>query len=189
MYPAGWRQAPPVLETERLLLRCPREEDGPQLYAAIDETLADLQPWFAWAVDVDLTPRNCSFTAALARERFMCGEELQFYTFQKKRKPLVGICGLLDPDWTRRHFEICYWLRTPFAGHGYMTEAVVAVTEFAERSLSARRIEARCDCANIKGIAVALRAGYGLEKTVKSDMPHHLLGKPRDVAVLVKLPD
>lgn len=186
MVPAGWRQSPPVLETERLLLRCPREQDGPQLYAAIRETLADLQPWFAWALDVHLTPQNCAFTAALARERFMCGEELQFYIFQKGHKPLAGICGLLDPDWTKRHFEICYWLRKRFVGHGYMTEAVAAVTEFAEHALSAQRIEARCDCANIKGITVAKRAGYILEKTAKSDKPHHLRGKPSDIAVLVK---
>lgn len=185
MFPAGWRQAPPHIETKRLHLRCPREADGPQLYAAISESLAELQPWFAWAVDIELTPANSRFTAAIARERFQSGKELQFYIFAKEGKKLMGICGLLRPDWTERTFEICYWLRTCFVGNGYMSEAVSAVTEFAQRRLAANRIEARCDVANEKGIAVARKAGYVLEKKVGSETRHHLHGQHTEIAVLV----
>jgi RimJ/RimL family protein N-acetyltransferase len=185
MFPAGWRQAPPQIETKRLLLRCPREADGPQLYAAIIESLAELQPWFAWAVDIDLTPDNCRFTAAIARERFQSGKEMQFYIFAKGGKKLIGICGLLEPDWAQRTFEICYWLRTSYGGNGYMSEAVSAVTEFTQRHLAAKRIEARCDVANEKGIAVARKAGYILEKTVASETRHHLHGMQTEIAVLV----
>jgi RimJ/RimL family protein N-acetyltransferase len=185
MFPTGWRQAPPEIETERLRLRCPKEADGPQLYAAISESLAELRPWFAWAVDIELTPANSRFTAAIARERFLSGKEMQFYIFAKGGKNLVGICGLLKPDWAKRTFEICYWLRTCFTGKGYMSEAVLAVTEFAQKRLAAKRVEARCDVANVKGIAVARKAGYILEKKVAGDTRHHLHGQQTEIAVLI----
>jgi RimJ/RimL family protein N-acetyltransferase len=187
MFPAGWRQAPPEIRTDRLHLRCPREEDGPQLFAAITESQAQLRPWFAWAADLNLTPDNCKFTAAYARERFLSGREMQFYIFAQGQKKLLGICGLLRPDWAKRSFEICYWLRTSFAGHGYMSEAVSAVTQFALQELAAKRIEARCDVANKKGLAVAKRAGYVLEEKVVSDTPHHIRRVPTEIAVLVRL--
>jgi RimJ/RimL family protein N-acetyltransferase len=58
-----------------------------------------------------------------------------------------------------------------------MAEAVIAVTRFALKNLGARRIEARCDPANEKGIAVALRAGYVHEKTSTIETHHHGHGK------------
>ena len=163
-----------------------REEDGPQLYAAITESRAELLPWFAWAVDIVLTAENCRFTAAYARERFLSAKEMQFYIFAKGEKKLVGICGLLKPDWAKRSFEICYWLRTCYVGRGYMVEAVSAVTEFALQKLAAKRIEARCDRANEKGIAVARRSGYILEKQVRSDSRHHIHGQHTDIAVFIR---
>ena len=64
MLPAGWRQAPPEIETDRLLLRCPREKDGPQLYCAISELLPELRPWFAWAADLAPTADNFALPAS-----------------------------------------------------------------------------------------------------------------------------
>ena len=115
--------------------------------------------------------------ASYARKRFLTGAELQFYIFLSDGKTLLGICGLAKPDWAIPSFEICYWLRTGYEGQGIMTEAVTAVTKFAVEQLGARRIEARCDPANEKGISVALCAGYIYEKT---------LSRERQIAILVK---
>jgi len=168
----NWRLVPPEIKTERLILRCPQEQDGPELYAAISESLAELQPWFAWTADLILTPDNCIITAAYARARFLSAKEMQFYIFSKGGSTLVGVCGLTKPDWDKLFFEICYWLRTQFVGHGYMTEAVVAVTQFALRNLEARRIEALCNPANEEGIAVVRQVGYVHEK-IETIQSHH----------------
>jgi RimJ/RimL family protein N-acetyltransferase len=184
---SGWRIAPPEIQTERLHLRCPQEQDGPELYAAISESLPELQPWFAWTADLNLTPENSIVTAAYARERFLTAAEMQFYLFAKGGTELLGVCGLSKPDWIKLTFEICYWLRTRFVGHGYMTEAVIAVTQFALIDLQARRIEARCDPANESGIAVALHAGYVYEQTATSDTHHSIQGEQTKIAMLVRL--
>ena len=184
---SDWRLAPPEIQTERLLLRCPQEQDGPELFAAISESLPELQPWFAWTTDLTLTLESITITAAYARERFLSAKELQFYIFANDQKTLLGVCGLAEPNWTKLSFEICYWLRSRFVGHGYMTEAVIAVTQFTLKNLGARRIVARCDLANKKGIAVALRAGYVHEKTVSTESHHHVHGEQTKIAMLVRL--
>ena len=130
---------------------------------------------------------NSTVTAAYARERFLTAAEMQFYLFAKGGTELLGVCGLAKPDWIKLTFEICYWLRTRFVGQGTMTEAVIAVTQFALQDLQARRIEARCDPANENGIAVALRAGYVYEPTLHSDAPHHIQGNQTKIAMLVRL--
>ena len=187
MIPAGWHLSPPEIETERLLLRCPQEEDGPELYAAISESLAELRPWFAWTADLNLTAENSTVTAVHARERFLSAKEMQFYLFAKGGTELQGVCGLAKPDWIKRTFEICYWLRTRFVGHGTMTEAVIAVTQFALQDLWARRIEARFDPANEKGIAVALRAGYVVEPTLPDDSHRSIHDEQTKIDLLVRL--
>ena len=65
----------------------------------------------------------------------MSAKEPQFYIFANNEKTLLGVCGLAKPDWTKLSFEICCWLRTSFVGHGYMTEAVIPVTQFALKNL------------------------------------------------------
>ena len=65
-------------------------------------------------------------------------------------------------------FEIGYWLRTRFAGQGYMTEAVGGITAFAFDRLGARRVEIRCDSLNRRSARVAERAGFFLEGELRN---------------------
>lgn len=153
---------PQRLVSARLVLRSPCAEDGPRLHAALLDSIARLRPWFAWAAEADISAANSELSARLARQRFLSGQELQFYLFLHGERPLIGVCGLCEPDWCGPRFEICYWLRTGYEGHGYMTEAVRSVTRFALQKLGAQRIVAYCDPANVRGSGVVARAGYTL---------------------------
>ena len=42
-------EVPERIETERLILRCPRPGDGPTVNEAERETRAELKPWMPWA--------------------------------------------------------------------------------------------------------------------------------------------
>ena len=42
-------EVPERIETERLILRCPRPGDGPTVNEAERETLQELKPWMPWA--------------------------------------------------------------------------------------------------------------------------------------------
>ena len=66
-------------------------------------------------------------------------------------------------------FEIGYWVRSSAEGQGYIREAAAGVTAYAFDAIGAERIEIRCDSLNERSIAVARRAGYVLEGTLRNN--------------------
>mgnify|MGYP001092050709 CR=1 FL=1 len=186
--PAGMPlRIPQSIETERLTLRCPRLDDGQMLHAAIVESAERLHPWFAWPAGAKLTLKRSVATTRFARWCFLAGRELQFLILHDERENLLGVTGLCNPDWTRRHFEISYWLRSGCEGHGYATEAVAALTAFAFQRLGGRRLEIRCVPENKAAVALPLKLGYTLEKVLPRAQRGHNSGTWHDVAVFVRM--
>jgi RimJ/RimL family protein N-acetyltransferase len=66
-------------------------------------------------------------------------------------------------------FEIGYWCRKGYQRQGYVTEAVVGITNFAFSHLNAKRVMIRCDTDNHASASVARRAGFELEGTLRHD--------------------
>ena len=66
-----------------------------------------------------------------------------------------------------------------------MTEAVAGWTRFAF-SIGMKRVEIRCDVRNTRSAAVAERAGYQLEGTLRSDS-RGTDGQLRDTHIFAKL--
>jgi RimJ/RimL family protein N-acetyltransferase len=98
---------------------------------------------------------------------------------------LVGIPGLQGIDWEVPKFEIGYWCRTSFTGHGFITEAVKSITSITFEVLDARRVESRCDPDNLKSTRVAERAGFTLEATLHNNE----LGTLRDTMIFAMTPE
>lgn len=179
------RKVPRRIETARLTLRCPREEDGPALHAAIVESSERLRPWFGWTAGATLT-LECSVASALfARWRFLAGRELQFHIFLNENGQLLGVAGLCNPNWIEGQFELSYWLRTGCEGHGYAGEAAAALVRFAFDQLRARRVELHCDPENVSSLALARRLRFRLEDIIPAGRRDYESGEWRDVAVLV----
>lgn len=175
------------IKTERLTLCCPRVADGPALHEAIVESVERLDPWFAWPAGAALTLERSIATTRFARWRFLAGRELQFLIFRDEHQQLLGVTGLCNPDWSRRHFEIGYWLRSGCEGEGYATEAVGALTHFALRQLDARQLEIRCDPENEAAVALARRLGYTLEAVLPRTRHDPHTGTWHDVAIFVQI--
>lgn len=89
--------------------------------------------------------------------------------YLKDGNTYVGGSGLHSIDWTVPKFEIGYWCRKQFQGRGFMTEAVLAITQFAIGTLSAKRIVSLPDARNKPSRAVAERAGYKLEGVMANE--------------------
>ena len=90
-------------------------------------------------------------------------------------------------DWVVHKLEIGYWARTPYAGRGYITEAVAGITDFAFAMLGAHRVEIRCDTKNERSAAVARRLDFTLEGTLHADDRCPLTGELRDTLVFAKV--
>jgi RimJ/RimL family protein N-acetyltransferase len=105
---------------------------------------------------------------------------------QKRGSTFVGNCSLFQLDWAIPRGEIAYWCATNKVGHGYITEAVLALTEFAW-SLGLVRVEIRCDAKNLRSRAVAERAGFALEGVLKNES-RTPQGALRDTCVFAQVP-
>ena len=160
---------PPILlnfpdrfETERLTIRSPLPGDGPELHAAVRESIEELAPWMTWPKE-HRTIDDSEVSSRRARVAFLQRSELRLHLYLRGTDTLVGSSGLQGIDWEVPKFEIGYWCRTGFTGRGYVTEAVLGITEFAFDTLGARRVEIRCDSRNLASARVAERAGCELE--------------------------
>jgi RimJ/RimL family protein N-acetyltransferase len=163
---------PSRLETERLILRCPRPGDGALLADAERESHDELRPWMPWAQ----TPRTLEDAEVYCRRmaaKFILREDLVFLAFERDADGgegrLVASTGLHRMDWAVRRFEIGYWRRTGCGGRGVVTEAAAALADLCFDRLDARRVELRMDDRNAASWRVAERIGFTLEGVLRDD--------------------
>jgi RimJ/RimL family protein N-acetyltransferase len=178
---------PDHLGTERLFIRAPRLDDAPVVYAAIQESLANLRQWMLWAHE-EQTLESVEANTRQAITLFQAREVLRLRLFRKSDGEYVGMSEVHSFDWSVPRCEIGYWARTSMQGQGYITEAVRALTEFALTTLGMLRVEIRCNARNVRSAAVAERAGYSLEARL-----HHyerdVGGELRDTLVYARFPE
>lgn len=187
MKPPILRDFPQSFETERLLIRSPLPGDGPELHAAIKESLGELSPWMPWPRE-HTTVEDSEASARRARVAFLDRSELRLHLYLKGTGTLIGSSGLQRIDWGVPKFEIGYWCRTGFTGRGYATEAVRAITAFAFDALGARRVEVRCDSRNLPSARVAERAGFRLEGELRNN-EIGTDGAPRNTLIYAVIPE
>ena len=161
---------PTRIETERLVLRCPRPGDGPALNLAVCTSVDALRAWMPWAQQAPTLEESEAYCRR-QQARFLLREDLVMLIFEKGSEgpedPLLGACGLHRIDWAARCFEVGYWRRLGLDGLGVVTESVRALTRLAFDRLGARRVEIRMDDRNERSWKVAERAGFTLEAVLR----------------------
>lgn len=160
--------APRELETERLTLRCPRAGDGAMLYVSVSEALETLRKFpqsSPWAM-VDQSTETCEARCVAGASAFSTGTAFPMLCFLKNSAVHVANVGLHTLDWPNRRCEIGYWCRPSFCGHGYVTEAVGALTRMAHDLLDLEQVVAVCDEANRASWRVCERAGFAFDSVL-----------------------
>jgi RimJ/RimL family protein N-acetyltransferase len=168
MFDAGSPRIPMRLETQRLMLRCPRPGDGATVNASVVESLADLRR-FAASLPWSLEEPSAALSERYAIEssnKFLAREEFRFLIFTKAGDH-VGNCGAHDIDWNVPKCEIGWWGHTSMVGRGFMSEAVAAMLGFCFEALRMRRVEARTDTDNERSCRLCERIGMQLEGTLR----------------------
>jgi RimJ/RimL family protein N-acetyltransferase len=172
---------PDSIETERLILRSPMPGDGPAMNAAILDTWDTLHRWMPWAQDRP-TVEQTEEIARQFRANFITRADLPMFMFLHDRKTVVGGTGLHRMDWSVPRFEIGYWVRRPYQGRGYASEAVSELTRFAFRVLKAACVEIHCSHRNERSQKVAERCGFTLDGRLR-DHGRENTGELRDMLV------
>lgn len=166
------RDFPLPIVTPRLLIRPPELGDGIISNAAVVETFQELHPFMPWAKtlpSVDDTEEFVRLAAGnwITKDNYQIG--LPLYLFERDTNHFIGASGFNNINWEIPSVEIGYWIRTSFAGKGYMREAVEAITRYAFREFAAKRVMITCDVANTKSANLARKLGYTLECVAKAD--------------------
>lgn len=159
---------PEEFQSDRLIIRAPLWGDGKAVHEAVRDSIDELKPWLPWAQTVP-TVEEAEARARLSRLEFLERKDLRLMLVYKESGRMIGGSGLHRINWDARRFEIGYWVHSAFAGQGYVTEAVNAITNYSIRELQANRIEIRCDARNTGSANVAKRAGFTLEGILRSE--------------------
>ena len=143
------------IETPRLRLRCPRQEDA----TSISEMMTPaVSRWLAsWPVP---------FTAAMAAERITAarqavsaGTALLFLIERREDGLPVGWIGVVRDRPADRSATLGYWLGEAYQRHGYMREAAPAAVAAAFSLLGLEAVEAAAQPENAASFAVLRSCG------------------------------
>jgi ribosomal-protein-serine acetyltransferase len=159
---------PDFFTTPRLLVRALRAGDGAALNTAINESLPEMQAWMTWAQAEHSLEQDEEFVRRWL-VKFQLREELPFFIFDRHSQDFVGSMSLHHIDWDAACFEIGYWVRTRYAGQGYISETLRGMINYGFEQLNANRLEIRCDALNTRSQAVAERAGFQLEGRLRQN--------------------
>jgi ribosomal-protein-serine acetyltransferase len=154
------------LTGERVIVRPHRLDDFDALWDAIQQSRDELRPWLPFA---DQSEEQLRDWLARVVAKWITREIMGMGIIERASGQLIGNIGLMVRGWNIGSFEIGYWLRTSAAGHGYMSEAVRLVTDFAFDHLDANRVMIRCDAENARSAAVPQRLGFALEGRMRRD--------------------
>jgi ribosomal-protein-serine acetyltransferase len=174
------------LRGERVIVRPYRVENAEDVRAAVDESREHVRPWLPFAELHQAVEETREWilrgvAKCILREEVPCG------IWDEQSGRFLGGIGLHPRSWETGYFEIGYWLRQSAEGHGYVSEAVRLVTNFAFADLHATRVEIRCDARNTRSANVARRLGFVQEAHLRN---HRLdtYGELRDTLVFARIP-
>lgn len=141
------------------------------LHEALTESLAELRRFLAslpW-VAAEQSPESAEAYCRNGEANFIARRDLPFLVFEKQTGNLVATAGLHRTVWQTPKTEVGYWCRTKATGHGYVTEAVNALVEYAFQHMKAVRVELFTDEENAASRRVAELCGFELEGILRNE--------------------
>jgi len=149
---------------DHLALRLFSVLDAEEAAAVIIRNRERLAPWMGWATpEADADSVRAFITEALARWS-RCEALESWLTYDGA---IIGSVGMVAIRRADRWAEIGYWIDAAYEGRGFVTRAVEVVERIAFDDLGCKRVQIRCDAANLRSSAVPVRLGYTLEGTLR----------------------
>ena len=171
MISSNLREIASELQTDRLLLRCPQQGDGPAVFEAVRESLTELRAWPAslpWAMAAPSAAVSESYCRQAQLSFIQC-VRFDYLVFERSSGRFVASTSLHNIDWRVPRFEIGYWCRSSLQRRGYTHEALMALIAYAQGELGARRIDCHTDERNSASRALCESLGLRLEGILHND--------------------
>ena len=160
------RRPPPILETERLLLRRPKIEDAETIHELYvqDEEVCRYTTW--------LPTQSLEETKAFIQrcvDNWKGEKQFEYIIELRDSEQVIGMFGLEDRVGKA---EMGYVLAKPYWSNGYMTEVVKAILSWGLGNRHYQRMHAVCDVDNLASARVMEKSGMTFEGVLRSWMKH-----------------
>jgi len=168
-------EPPKIIETDRLRLRRAVEDDAEAIFAQYAQD-PEATKYLAWKPTGKIEDTRAHLRAsAVSWEE---GKAFLWVILRKQDSQLLGAVGVRVDG---HRVELGYVLAKKFWGHGYMTEAVRAVVDWAIQAEDVYRVWAVCDLENTASARVMEKAGLQREGILRRWSVHPTINdEPRD---------
>ena len=166
---------PEQIETERLILRRPRMDDSPVIFAAYAQD-SEVTRYMTWRPH-----KNVEETYRIVELMLKLWEGGNAYSYAITLKDSDSVIGMIamHPDGFK--VGLGYVLARSYWGKGYVSEAARAVTNLLLEQPDIYRVFAICDVENLASARVMEKAGMICEGLLRKYIVHpNISNVPRD---------
>lgn len=160
-----------AIRTERVLIRPVVISDAAIMHAAMKASFRMLKQWMPWAqslASVNDTEVYLAHGERIWNSPAHDGIEQPLQIMDLENNLYYGATGIKPANLMIPSFEIGYWVNQQYAGRGFITEAMNALSHYLFDVLRAKRIEINCEEDNIRSSKVPERLNYELEGKLKN---------------------
>ena len=172
---------PPVITTERLILRSFLARDAEDMYEYASRP--DVVRYLKWEAHSSLY--ETKYRLGLIAREYKKGRFYDWAVVLRGERgdegKMIDSCGFTSFDISNRSAEIGYVINPAYAGRGYATEAVCRVLRFAFCELGLHRVEARYATGNAASRRVMEKCGMRFEGVLREAAV--IRGEPVDVGI------
>jgi len=166
---------PEQFETERLILRRPRVDDAPVIFAAYAQD-PEVTRYMTWRPH-----KNMEETYRIVELMLKLWEEGNAYSYAITLKDSDSVIGMITMHPDDFKVGLGYVLARPHWGKGYAPEAALAVTNWLLKQPDVYRVFAICDVENLASARVMEKAGMVREGLLGKYIVHPNISEvPRD---------
>lgn len=156
---------PPVLETDRMILRPFTLEDAESLFEYANDP--KVTEYVTWEPHQSITDsRDYIFDIVQQNYRRRVPSPWAV-TLKKDTQRVIGTVGCFWVSKNARTMELAYALGVNYWGQGLMTEASRAVMDYCFQEFDLNRIQSRCITENMGSARVMEKAGMSFEGTLR----------------------
>jgi RimJ/RimL family protein N-acetyltransferase len=150
-------EPPEMINAGEVVLKRWESAWADELAAAVQASLAELQPFMPWAHAGYDTGAAQAFLD-MNTDQWKDGTAFNYAVFTTTGE-LIGSCGLMTRMGVGT-LEIGYWIHSGYTGRGYATKAATALARLGLSMPGIERVAINHDAANPASGAVAAKAGF-----------------------------
>lgn len=147
------------LETERLILRKPKEKDLEELYGLMDKEIIINVFWPYPLKKKELKEFLEEWIKDWKKKSYW------FMIIEKSSKKIIGVSGVRSIDKDNWTAEPVSWVHKDYRGLGYVTEAKIVITDAAFTKLKLRKLNSYVAAFNDTSIKLQKKFGMKYEGT------------------------